>query len=59
MCSLTLSSLNFNKSASINSPSIIEGLLDKMLDFGVNPELECFDLGMINFGKYLLNKKKP
>ncbi len=58
MCSLTLSSLNFNKSASINSPSIIEGLLDKMLDFGVNPELECFDLGMINFGKYLLNKKK-
>jgi len=58
MCSLTLSSLNFNKSASINSPTIIEGLLDKMLDFGVNPELECFDLGMINYGKYLLNKKQ-
>jgi len=57
MCSLTLSSLNFNNMASVNSPNIIEGLLDKMLKFGVNPEFECFDLGMINYGKYLLKKK--
>ncbi|MFT6845266.1 MAG: 3-keto-5-aminohexanoate cleavage enzyme [Flavobacteriales bacterium] len=58
MCSLTLSSLNFQKSASMNSPDVIEGLLDKMIAFGVNPELECFDLGMINYGKYLLKKKE-
>ena len=28
-----------------------------MIAYGVRPELECFDLGMINYGKYLLNKK--
>ncbi|WP_394751120.1 BKACE family enzyme [Spongiimicrobium salis] len=58
MCSLTLSSLNFQKTASLNAPDTIMGLLDKMLAFGVHPELECFDLGMINYGKYLLKKKK-
>lgn len=58
MCSLTLSSLNFVNTASVNSPDTIEALLDKMMAFGVNPELECFDLGMINYGKYLLSKKK-
>lgn len=57
MCSLTLSSLNFPKTASVNSPDMVSDLLDKMLDFGVYPELECFDLGMINYGKYLLRKK--
>jgi 3-keto-5-aminohexanoate cleavage enzyme len=58
MCSLTLSSMNFINTASVNKPDIIEALLDKMIDFGVNPELECFDLGMINYGKYLLKKKQ-
>ena len=58
MCSLTLSSLNFVNSASINSPKMVGALLDKMIKYGVTPELECFDLGMINYGKYLLNKKK-
>ena len=57
MCSLTLSSLNFAKQASINSPDIIVRLAEKMKDFGVVPELECFDLGMINYGLYLINKK--
>ena len=27
-----------------------------MKAFGVKPELECFDLGMINFGKYLIKR---
>ena len=27
-----------------------------MQRFGVRPELECFDLGMINYGKYLIRK---
>lgn len=57
MCSLTLSSLNFKDTASVNAPETIEGLLDKMIEYGVHPEFECFDLGMINFGKYLLKKK--
>lgn len=56
MCSLTLSSLNFQKQASTNAPDIIQGLANKMNEYGVVPELECFDLGMINYGKYLINK---
>ncbi len=56
MCSLTLSSLNFMHSASVNSPDIIKQLLDKMNQYHVVPELECFDLGMINYGNYLIEK---
>lgn len=57
MCSLTLSSLNFVRQASINAPEMIRNLALKMKEYGVTPELECFDLGMINFGKYLINKE--
>ena len=56
MCSLTLSSLNFFQSASLNAPDMIRQLAQKMNDFGVKPEMECFDLGMINYGKYLIAK---
>ena len=54
--SLTLSSLNFNKQASINEPEIIMKLARRMLERGIRPELEVFDSGMINYAKYL-NKK--
>ena len=57
MASLTLSSLNFTKEASVNPPDIIGRLAMKMMEYGVNPELECFDLGMINYGKYLISKE--
>ena len=56
MCSLTLSSLNFVKQASVNAPDMILALAQKMEQYGVTPEFECFDLGMINFGKYLIKK---
>jgi uncharacterized protein (DUF849 family) len=56
MCSLTLSSLNFIGQASINTPDMILRLAEKMNEFGVKQELECFDLGMINYGKYLVKK---
>lgn len=56
MCSLTLSSVNFLTAASINEPEVIRKLADKMNRYGVTPELECFDLGMINYGKYLINQ---
>lgn len=56
MCSLTLSSLNFLKQASMNAPDMIIKLAEKMKAHGVVPELECFDLGMINYGHYLINK---
>jgi len=54
--SLTLSSLNFNKQESINSPEMIQKLAKKMLANKIKPELEVFDLGMINYSKYLIKK---
>ena len=54
--SLTLSSLNFNKQASINSPQMIQDLAQKMLRRGIKPEMEVFDLGMINYAHYLITK---
>ena len=56
MASLTLSSVNFNKVASINSPDMIVALAKKMQEKGIKPELEIFDLGMINFAHYLIGK---
>lgn len=56
MGSLTLSSLNFNKVASVNTPDIISDLAALMKEKGIVPELEAFDIGMINYAKYLEKK---
>jgi len=56
MASLTLSSLNFNKQTSVNEPVTIRDLAKKMLDYGIKPELEVFDTGMLNYAKYLITK---
>lgn len=56
MGSLTLSSLNFNATASTNSPEMIQRLANEMLEKGIVPELEAFDIGMINYAKYLEKK---
>jgi len=56
MASLTLSSLNFSKKASINEPSVIIKLAENMADRGIKPELEIFDIGMMNFAQYLIKK---
>lgn len=56
LCSLTLSSLNFAAAASVNEPEMIVRLAGRMRERGVVPELECFDLGMINYGKYLIRR---
>jgi uncharacterized protein (DUF849 family) len=56
MASLTLSSLNFNKAASVNSPDMIQALAKKMSKKNIKPELEVFDVGMINYAKYLIKK---
>jgi uncharacterized protein (DUF849 family) len=57
MGTLTLSSLNFNKQASINEPDTIMALAAKMKERGIAPELEAFDAGMINYARYLEKKK--
>jgi 3-keto-5-aminohexanoate cleavage enzyme len=56
MASLTLSSLNFNRQVSLNSPKMIQDLARKMLDNGIKPELEVFDTGMLNYAYYILTK---
>lgn len=53
MASLTLSSMNFMNGPSLNAPETIRSLARIMRDRGIVPELEIFDLGMINFAHVL------
>ena len=57
MGSLTLSSLNFNKQASVNEPEMIQSLAKAMQDKGIKAEAEAFDVGMLNYLKYLIKKQ--
>ncbi len=56
MASLTMGSMNFINQESINSPNMIMRLADKMMSNGIKPELEIFDLGMLNYCKYMIAK---
>ena len=53
MASLTLASLNFMSGPSMNAPDMVRGLATIMRDRGIVPELEVFDLGMLNFATVL------
>ena len=57
MGSLTLSSLNFNRVASVNAPEMIQALAREMKTRAIAPELEAFDAGMINYARYLHKKQ--
>ncbi len=57
MASLTLSSLNFLHDSHTSTPQMIQMLVNKINEMGVHPELECFDSGMVNYGKYLIKKE--
>jgi len=57
MGSLTLSSLNFNKTASMNAPEMVIKLATMMKEKGIVPELEVFDSGMVNYSNYLIKKE--
>ena len=56
MASLTLGSLNFVGGASVNAPDTIRYLASQMQENAVKPELEIFDLGMIEFAKVLIRE---
>lgn len=56
MASLTMGSLNFINQASINTPEMIQNLALKMREKGIVPEIEAFELGMINAAKVMINK---
>lgn len=53
MASLSLASMNFSQSASMNSPEMIQRLAARMAEVGVKPELAVFDSGMLNYAKFL------
>ena len=56
MASLTLSSMNFAREVSVNSPDTVQELARRMMDRGIKPELEIFDTGMVNYLTYLSAK---
>ena len=56
MASLTLGSLNFPQTASVNAPETIQRLALRMKERDILPELEVFDMGMLNYGFYLRRK---
>lgn len=53
--SLTLGSMNFPKQASVNAPEMIRDLATTMNHRGIVPELELFELGMVDYAKYLID----
>lgn len=57
LASLTLGSLNFPKQASVNEPDMIRALAERMSDRGIVPELEVFDLGMVDYAVYLIERE--
>lgn len=56
MASLTTGSVNFPTTAYVNEPALIEYLAKDMLKNNLKPELECFDVSMINNAVDLLNR---
>lgn len=56
MASLTCGSFNFPRQASTNAPQVIKHLADTMMKQKVLPELEIFEVGMLEYAKYLVSK---
>ena len=56
LASLTLGSLNFPQQGSVNDPRMIRQLAERMRERGIVPELEVFDLGMVDYATYLLEQ---
>lgn len=56
LASLTLGSLNFPTQASVNEPEMIARLAGRMRERGIVPELEVFDLGMLDYAAYLAER---
>jgi uncharacterized protein (DUF849 family) len=57
LASLTLGSMNFPKQASINEPEMIQRLAATMIERDIVPELEIFDMGMLDYAHYLIGKQ--
>lgn len=56
MASLATGSSNFAHSVNYNPPGLIRDLAVRMLDNGVKPEIEVFDLSALEYALYLAEK---
>lgn len=56
MASLTLGSMNFPREVSVNEPEMIRRLAETMQERGIVPELEIFDLGMLDYARHLIER---
>lgn len=56
MASLSVGSSNFPNSVNYNPPSFIEDLAQEMIRFNIKPEIEIFDLSMVDNAIYLISK---
>ncbi len=56
MGSLTLGSVNFGREVFLNPLPLIEQLAQKMQEKKIRPELEIFDVGMMDTALYLIKK---
>jgi 3-keto-5-aminohexanoate cleavage enzyme len=54
--SLTLGSLNFPQQASLNAPEMVQRLAQNMKERGIVPEMEIFDLGMVDYARHLIDR---
>ena len=57
MASLTLGSMNFPRQASVNAPDTIRYLAGIMKERKIKPETEVFDLGMLDYARFLIRKE--
>lgn len=56
MATLTMGSMNFINTASMNSPEMIEKLATTMQQNGIKPEFEIFETGMIHKANFMLER---
>jgi len=56
MASLTTGSVNFPAQVYENPPDFVEGLAKTMLEYGIKPEIEVFDLAMLYNAANLVKK---
>jgi uncharacterized protein (DUF849 family) len=56
MASLTVGSMNFPGYPSVNPPTVIGQLAERMKERSILPELEIFESGFINYALYLRRK---
>lgn len=55
LCSLDVATMNFGEHAFVNVPGDLRTMATRIVDAGVKPELEVFDLGHIRLARRLLD----